>query len=66
MFLKIEITHDGHTDIYEGDGFEEAWKALRDAGNLLADHTAAKLSFPKEGVEGLAANMKDSICTDDK
>jgi len=66
MFLKVEITHNGHTEIYEGNGFEDAWKALRDAGNLLADHTAAELSLPESGVEGLIADMKDSICADDK
>ena len=65
MYLKVEITHNGQTYIYEGDGFEDAWKALRDAGNLLADHTAAELSFPKEGLEGLAANMQDAMSADD-
>ena len=66
MYLKVEITHNGQTYIYEGDGFEDAWKALRDAGGLLADHTAAELSLPKDGLEGLAANMQDSVCADDK
>ena len=66
MFLKVEITHNGHTEIYEGNGFEDAWKALRDAGNLLVDHTAAELSLPEAGVKGLIEGLKDSICADDK
>ena len=65
MYLKVEITHKGETYIYEGDGFEDAWKALRDAGGLLADHTAAERSLPKEGLEGLAANMQDAVSDDD-
>lgn len=32
MSIKIEITHNGHADIYEVDGFEDAWKALMDVG----------------------------------
>ena len=66
MYVRVEVTHDAQTKIYEGDGFEEAWKAIRDAGGVLADHTAAELSLPKVGLEGLVAIMRDSVVDDAK
>ena len=65
MFLKVEITHNAQTEIYEGDGFEEAWKAIRNAGSALADHTSANLSLPSVGLDGLVAIMRKRATDDD-
>lgn len=59
MYIKIEIVHDGEPVIYEGDGFVAAWEAIRDAGGVLADLTAAELQLKATNVETLAQAMKD-------
>ena len=58
MYIKIEIVHEGESEVHEGNGFVDAWKAIRDAGGVLADHTAAELNMRTQSVEDLADQLR--------
>jgi len=59
MNVKVEVVHNGETTVFEGDGFVEGWTAIKDAGGLLADLTAAELQLRATNIEQLAEELND-------
>ena len=43
MNISIEVTHNGETRYFEGDGWVEVWEAIKTVGNYVGDTTMEAL-----------------------